>query len=127
MKLYNEGTEYTGTDRLYAFKQGAQPVKTWCLKADYAESSSTHNTGTARLWNNLLKNAVIENVDQRYYRNTTTPCRTAAQQAAIDNNYEYDVRTAIDGFPIVLFYHLNENDPLIFLGKYNWNNDKSTE
>lgn len=127
-KMYDyEGTEYTGEDRLYAFKQGAQPVKTWCLKADYAESSSTHNTGTARLWNNLLKNAVIENVDQRYYRNTTTPCRTAAQQAAIDNNYEYDVRTAIDGFPIVLFYHLNENDPLIFLGKYNWNNDKSTE
>lgn len=127
-KMYDyEGNEYTGADRLYAFKQGAQPVKTWCLKADYAESSSTHNTGTARLWNNLLKNAVIDNVDQRYYRNTTTPCRTAAQQAAIDNNYEYDVRTAIDGFPIVLFYHLNENDPLIFLGKYNWNNDKSTE
>lgn len=127
-KMYDyEGNEYTGADRLYAFKQGAQPVKTWCLKADYAESSSTHNTGTARLWNNLLKNAVIQNVDQRYYRNTTTPCRTAAQQAAIDNNYEYDVRTAIDGFPIVLFYHLNENDPLIFLGKYNWNNDKSTE
>ena len=127
-KMYDyEGTEYTGEDRLYAFKAGAQPVKTWCLKADYAESSSTHNTGTARLWNNLLKNAVIQNVDQRYYRNTTTPCRTQAQQAAIDNNYEYDVRTAIDGFPIVLFYHLNENDPLIFLGKYNWNNDKSTE
>lgn len=127
-KMYDyEGTEYIGEDRLYAFKQGAQPVKTWCLKADYAESSSTHNTGTARLWNNLLKNAVIQNVDQRYYRNTTTPCRTEAQQAAIDNNYEYDVRTAIDGFPIVLFYHLNENDPLIFLGKYNWNNDKSTE
>lgn len=127
-KMYDyEGNEYTGEDRLYAFKQGAQPVKTWCLKADYAESSSTHNTGTARLWNNLLKNAVIKNVDQRYYRNTTTPCRTEAQQAAIDNNYEYDVRTAIDGFPIVLFYHLNENDPLIFLGKYNWNNDKSTE
>lgn len=127
-KMYDyEGNEYTGKDRLYSFKEGAQPVKTWCLKADYAESSSTHNTGTARLWNNLLKNAVIQNVDQRYYRNTTTPCRTAAQQAAIDNNYEYDVRTAIDGFPIVLFYHLNENDPLIFLGKYNWNNDKSTE
>ena len=133
-KMYDyEGIEYTGEDRLYAFKQGAQPVKTWCLKADYAESSSTHNTGTARLWNNLLKNAVINNIDQRYCQkgdipySGNTPCRTQAQQAAIDNNYEYDVRTAIDGFPIVLFYHLNENDPLIFLGKYNWNNDKSTE
>lgn len=122
-----DGNELIGDDRLYSFKEGAQPVKTWCLKADYAESSSTHNTGTARLWNNVMKNAVINNVDNRYYRNTNTPCRTIAQQAAIDNEYQYDVRTTVDGFPIVLFYHLNESDPLVFLGKYNWNNDKSTE
>ena len=37
------------TDKLYSFKQGAQPVNCWCLKADYAESSGTHNTGIARL------------------------------------------------------------------------------
>jgi hypothetical protein len=34
---------------------------------------------------------------------------TNAQQSAIDNNYNLDVRTAIDGFPIVVFYRLDEN------------------
>ena len=105
-------------NKLYSFKEKAQPVKTWCFKADYAESSSTHNTGVARLWNDALANM---QVDGKYVG------RTLAQQAAIDNNYDYDVRTTVDGFPVVIFYHLTEDDPLIFLGKYNFNNDKSTE
>lgn len=127
-----QGNELTGKDRLYSFKEGAIPVKCWCLKADYAESSSTHNTGVARLWNTVMKNAVVNNVDSRHYvlntyPNSKTPCRTLAQHAASASSYEYDVRTTVDGFPITLFYHKNESDALICLGKYNWNNDKSTE
>ena len=131
-----DGTELTGKQRLYSFKDNAQPVKTWCLKADYAESSSTHNTGIARLWNDVMKNARItpENIDDRFYLKdeslfptSDTPCRTIAQHIAEANNYPYDVRTTVDGFPITLFYHKKESDPLVFLGKYNWNNDKSTE
>ena len=30
-------------------------------------------------------------------------------------------------FPILLFYRKTKNDDLIFIGKYNFNNDKSTE
>lgn len=105
-------------DRLYAFKAGAQPVDCWCLKADYAESSGTHNTGVARLWNKVMYDAVVDGE----YR-----LRTQAQQAAVKAGYEYDVRTTVDGFPIALFYRMSENDPLIFIGKYNFNNDKSTE
>lgn len=105
-------------NRLYAFKAGAQPVDCWCFKGDYAESSGTHNTGIARLWNDAMKNAQIGGE----YK-----CRTQAQQAAADSGYPYDVRTAIDGFPILMFYRLTENDPLVFIGKYNFNNDKSTE
>lgn len=104
-------------DRLYAFKPNAQRVDCWCLKADYAESSGTHNTGIARLWNDILMNATI---DGEYV------FRTGAQKAAIANGFKYDVRTTIDGFPILLFYRLTPNDPLIFIGKYNFNNDKST-
>ena len=127
-----QGNELTGGDRVYSFKDGAIPVKCWCLKADYAESSSTHNTGVARLWNTVMKNAVVNNVDSRHYLlntypNSKTPCRTIAQHAAAAGNYEYDVRTTVDGFPITLFYHKHESDALICLGKYNWNNDKSTE
>ena len=105
-------------DKLYAFKKGSQPVDCWCLKADYAESSGTHNTGIARLWNAALYNAQI---DGEY------KLRTEAQKAAIAAGYPYDVRTTIDGFPILLFYRQSENDDLIFIGKYNFNNDKSTE
>lgn len=105
-------------DKLYSFKEGSQPVNCWCLKADYAESSGTHNTGIAKLWNKALYNVQI---DGEYV------CRTNAQKAAISADYEYDVRTAIDGFPILLFYRKTKNDDLIFIGKYNFNNDKSTE
>lgn len=105
-------------DKLYSFKEGSQPVNCWCLKADYAESSGTHNTGIAKLWNKALYNVQI---DGEYV------CRTNAQKAAINAGYEYDVRTAIDGFPILLFYRKTKNDDLIFIGKYNFNNDKSTE
>ena len=128
-KMYDyQGKEVA--DRLYSFKDKAQRVKTWCLKADYAESSSTHNTGVARLWNDVMKNMRIENTDARYKAwrgDTIFPGETQAQEIARLSNYPYDVRTTVDGFPIVLFYHLHEEDPLIFLGKYNWNNDKSTE
>lgn len=105
-------------DKLYSFTDKAQPVDCWCLKADYAESSGTHNTGIARLWNKALMNA---QVGGEYV------CRTGAQKAAIDAGYKYDVRTTIDGFPILLFYRPTKNDDLIFIGKYNFNNDKSTE
>lgn len=106
------------TDRLYAFTDGAAPVDCWCMKADYAESSSTHNTSIARIWNEVMKNM---QVDGEYVG------RTRAQQAALDSGYEYDVRTTVDGFPIVMFYRLTKDADPVFIGKYNFNNDKSTE
>jgi hypothetical protein len=36
-------------DGMYSFEDNAIPTDRWCLKADYAESSSSHNTGTARI------------------------------------------------------------------------------
>ena len=102
----------------YAFKQGSAPVSCWCLKADYAESSGSHNAGVAKLWNQVMYNANVSG---------THPLRTMAQTWADQHNYPYDVRTTIDGFPIVLFQRDSENAPLTCLGQYNFNNDKSTE
>ena len=117
-------------NKLYSFKDGAQPVDCWCLKADYAESSGTHNTGIARMWNKALYNARVTysfgDGDERNIVDKPV-LRTNAQQIAADNGYPYDVRTTIDGFPILLFYRLSSQDELIFIGKYNFNNDKSTE
>ena len=116
-KIYNaEGQEIK--DRLYAFTQNAQPVDCWCFKADYAESSGTHNTGVARLWNKVMFDAQIGGE----YK-----LRTTAQQKAVENGYKYDVRTTVDGFPCHIVYRLNEQSAWIYIGKYNFNNDKSTE
>jgi hypothetical protein len=47
------------------------------------------------------------------------PYQTPAQKS------DARVRQGIDGFPIVIFW--NNGTDIIFMGKYNWNNDKSTE
>lgn len=115
------------SDKLYSFKDGAQPVDCWCLKADFAESSGTHNTGIARLWNKAMYGAIIQHKNILGEEVNGYALRTQAQTAALAAGYGYDVRTTIDGFPIVLFYKAKESDTdLIFLGKYNFNNDKST-
>ena len=90
----------------------------WTIKADFAESSSTHNTGVARLWNNVMYKAAI---------GTDHPLRTRAQQCAFDDNLNLDVRTCVDGFPIAMFYREDTSSKYIFMGKYNFNNDKSSE
>ena len=116
-RIYDsEGKEIS--NRLYSFKPGAQPVDCWCFKADYAESSGTHNTGIARLWGKVMYDAQI---DGEY------KLRTNAQKIAAANGYPYDVRTTIDGFPCHLVYRLDETSEWIYIGKYNFNNDKSTE
>ena len=102
----------------YSFKQGSAPVSCWCLKADFAESSGSHNVGVAKLWNSVMKNTISGN---------DYILRTNAQKWADTNDYLYDVRTTIDGFPIVLFQRDTTNSPLVCLGQYNFNNDKSTE
>ena len=121
-KLYDaEGNEVA--DNKYAFRHGSQPVDCWTLKADYAESSMSHNTGTAKLWNDSMKSMKVNLGTQ----GDVYVCRTRAQQAAIDNKYAYDVRTAIDGFPCVVFYQNSAQEELIYMGQFNFNNDKSTE
>lgn len=80
-------------------------VKTFCLKADFAESSGTHNTGAANMIHEVLKNAGI-----------ITPMQ------AVDDT----VRTTIFGFPVLMFHQETESSPRKFIGKYNFNNDKST-
>ena len=103
-----------GKKREYAFKEGSIPVNCWCLKADFAESSSSHNTGTSRFWNEVLRNAGLITKAQ-------------IKAAKYTEEYPYDIRTAIDGFPIVVFYQPLDGSAPRFEGKYNFNNDKSTE
>lgn len=111
-------------------------VNCWTLKADYMESSSCHNTGVAKSWNDIMKNVklsntntytspVVEEADVITVQNDYV-CRTEAQKVA-EAYGTGEVRTTVDGFPIVAFYRLDYDSPLVFMGQYNFNNDKSTE
>lgn len=109
----------------YAMSPGAIEVPIACLKVDYVDSSMTHNTGGAVIFNELTRNVeALRNPAQiREYRNSPTDIKT---------------RVAIEGFPIDVFaadsvvngdYTNTLEDSnyvnLQYMGQYNYNNDKS--
>lgn len=86
------------------------PVNLFCLKADYMESSSAHNTGTG--------NTLFELYD-------SIGMYTPAQLTYGLNSY----LTAIVGHPIVCFfkaYDATGKSTYQFIGRYNFNLDKAT-
>ena len=104
-KLYVNGVEVA--DFKYSFKPGARPIDVFCLKADFSDSSSTHNTGAVRIVNDIWKRCGWLTPPQMAYKGN------------------YDVRIGVDGFPIDLFYDNNGTGENVYLGKYNFNNEKS--
>lgn len=89
----------------YALRPDSIPVNVFTFKADFAESSGTHNTGMAKVIDRLLK-----------ARGVLTPPQRKDER----------IRTTVDGFPIALFHRASEEEEQVFVGKYNFNNDKST-
>lgn len=71
----------------------------FCLKADYMESSHSHNTGLAKIVNKLYP---------------VTPAKELNDK----------VQAAITGFPIVVWHKVSEISEPECLGVYNFNNDK---
>lgn len=113
----------------YAMSQGAVKVPIACLKVDYVDSSMTHNTGGAVVFNEMTRNVEsLRNPAQiREYVNSPTDIKT---------------RVAIEGFPIDVFAADGLSSPtdegeyretledsrytnLVYMGQYNYNNDKS--
>ena len=76
----------------------------FCWKADYAESTGSHNTGSANYVHTLYGDYKVppQEIDER-------------------------VRTSIYGYPAVIFHKKDSNANPEFLGKYNYNFDKSSE
>ena len=121
--VYGQGTssmEYPVKNLRIKFKQhkyvaypGAYPVKLVCCKADYMESSGSHNTGTANLVYDLMSNINLESPGQEFYRGL--------------ESYNYDVVTSIKGHPIIIFWSTDGSPGSYeFVGKYNLNLDKAT-
>ena len=86
----------------YTIYDGDVPVKTFCLKADYASSEGANNVELVELYNKCC------------------PYKTPPQ---IENPA---VRQGVAGKPMVLFFNNINDNTTTFVGKYNFNNDKST-
>lgn len=87
----------------YALTDNDLPVATFCFKADVASSEGANNTMLMKLWEE------------------TTPYKTEKQKQ------DTRIRQAINGIPIVIYWENSETGELSFRGKYNFNNDKSTQ
>ena len=94
------------------------PERVFCLKADYMESSGTHNTGLANL---------VADIQSKYVKGDVYDFRHPLARMY----GEYYARTTIYGYPILVFHEQKvidangqESTPIKFVGKYNFNIDK---
>lgn len=83
--------------------QNSLPTNVFCFKADYASSEGANNVELVRLYND------------------SCPYQTPPQE---DDEL---VRQGIDGVPIVIFWSNTNAGTTSFLGKYNFNFDKSSK
>lgn len=83
---------------------GDIPVKVLCPKCDYSDSSMTHNTGMAKLFNDVMKELGLLTPPQE-----------------IDSN----IRSTINGYPVDVFSAETIDGERTYYGQYNLNNDKS--
>ena len=91
-----------------AVRPGMEPVNLICLKADFMESSGSHNTGAANFIDDVYYMAGMETPGQQYYD-------------------KEDIVTCIKGHPVAVFWsESGDDDDYTYIGKYNLNLDKAT-
>lgn len=103
IKLKN-GVTYTMTmekSDTYKLRTNSIPATVYCMKADVASSEGANNVELVRLYNDIV------------------PYKTAPQEA------NSQVRVGIDGLPCVVFWQNPTTNETRFIGKYNFNFDKS--
>lgn len=110
-------------DDTYQLFDDLPGVDLFCFKVDYMESSSAHNTGLGNMLNEL-------------YGGIKPPSRLITDTD--ENGEAYDYVTAIKGKPCVIFFKETSTDPRVlrtqpdsyqdykYIGRYNFNLDKST-
>ena len=95
----------------YTVRPDIAPVEIICMKADYMESSGSHNTGAANFVDALYTGVSIETPGQDHFGG--------------DGNDT--IVTCIKGHPCLIFYSPSgEKNTYEYIGKYNLNLDKAT-
>lgn len=116
--MYAQGTsslEYPVKNLRIKFKSkkisvrpGMEPVKLVCFKADFMESSGSHNTGAANYIDTVYEMAGMSTPGQDFYA-------------------DEDIVTCIKGHPVAIFWSPSGEDGTYeYIGKYNLNLDKAT-
>lgn len=90
---------------MYEMEGNKIPANVFCMKADFAESSGTHNTGMAVLVDDSLRKMGYK----------------VPPQVSDDR-----VRTTVYGYSCLIFHKQDANSSAEFIGKYNFNDDKSS-
>lgn len=91
-------------------------VEIICMKADYMESSGSHNTGTANLVDDLYVAASMQ-----------TPGQAHFDPEGENDSTHSTIVTCIKGHPCLIFYSpTGAKGSYKFVGKYNLNLDKAT-
>lgn len=102
----------------------------FCLKADTAESSGSHNTGFARLVDTVMKNSsdICEGKTVPFTDNQIGEANAEANLIP-QQRYDSTIRTTIDGVPVYLFVKKQgeSDENAQFQGKFNFNSEKSSE
>lgn len=94
----------------YRVRPDIEKVEIICMKADYMESSGSHNTGAANLIDAIYDEAGLQTPGQEQFS-------TASNK----------IVTCIKGHPCLIFYSpTGEKGSYQYIGKYNLNLDKAT-
>ena len=101
-KLKSGCTMTVSGDELDKYQLTADSIaeSTFCMKANYMESSNSHNTELARLIPTLMPLMPQQELDSR-------------------------VRSTILGFPCIMWHRATPDSERTFIGIYDFNNDKS--
>ena len=99
----------------YTVRPDIAPVEIICMKADYMESSGSHNTGAANLVDALYTGVGIKTPGQSYFGPTE------------EDKDRKTIVTCIKGHPCLIFYsETGAPGSYKYIGKYNLNLDKAT-
>ena len=99
----------------YTVRPDIAPVEIICMKADYMESSGSHNTGAANLVDDLYKGASLASPGQKHFGPTEAEPNKKT------------IVTCIKGHPCLIFWSPDgSKGSFQYVGKYNLNLDKAT-
>lgn len=102
---------FKNKDSWYTVRPDIAPVEIICMKADYMESSGSHNTGAANFVDALYTGVGIETPGQNHF----------------GGDGKDTIVTCIKGHPCLIFYSPSgEKNTYEYIGKYNLNLDKAT-